>query len=66
VSDDSDLEDMSYVIGRMYERIKDKDDDPIRELARAIKHLYRKIDELEEKIVALNDRIDEVETNASA
>jgi hypothetical protein len=56
-----DSEDMSYVVGRIYERYKDKEGDPIRDLARAISHLYSKIDELDEKILTLSDRIEDLE-----
>jgi hypothetical protein len=60
MSESSD-EDMSYVVGRIYERLKEGD--PNRELARAISHLYRKIDDLEEKIVTLSDRIEDMEAD---
>jgi hypothetical protein len=56
-----DSEDMSYVVGRIYERFKDKEGEPVKDLARAICHLYNKIDELDEKILTLSDRIEDLE-----
>jgi hypothetical protein len=61
--DDSDSEDMSYVVGRIYERLREKDGDPIRDLAHAISHLYSSIDALEEKIAMLSDRIEDIEAD---
>jgi hypothetical protein len=60
MADNSD--DVSYIVGRIYERHKDKDDDPIKYIAQAIGHIYRKFDELDDKISALSDRIDDLES----
>jgi hypothetical protein len=54
---------MSYVVGRIYERLREKEGDPIRDLALAISHLYTRIDDLEEKILMLGERIEDMEAS---
>jgi hypothetical protein len=57
----NDPENMTHVMSRHLELLADRQGDPVKDAAKAILHLYRRIGELQDEIDRLNSRVDDVE-----
>jgi hypothetical protein len=57
----NDPENMTSVMNRNLERMADLDDDPLKDATRAILHLYKRIEQLQDEVDSLSSRLEDIE-----